>query len=147
MLAGRHDDWFGAALKRRAAELGLTDRVRFSGYLPRTEFLALLGAGALFANLSLYLDPFPTVNLEAGAAGRPVVGTCFGGTPEVVLDGQTGRIVNPYRLAAVTTALSELLADRAERERLGRAAAERVRAEFPLCRMVEAYARLFGSLS
>ena len=145
-LAGRHDDWFGAALKRRAAELQLADRVLFTGFLPRSEFLALLSAGAIFANLSLYLDPFPTVNLEAGAAERPVLGTCYGGTPEVVLDGQTGRLVNPYQLDEVVGALHALLDDPAERTRLGRAAGARVRAEFPQCRMVEAYATLFNSL-
>ena len=145
-LAGRHDDWFGSVLRRRAGELNLADRVIFAGFLPRPEFLALLSAGALFANLSLYLDPFPTVNLEAGAAERPVLGTCFGGTPEVVLDGQTGRLVNPYQLDEVVEALRDLLSDPAGRVRLGRAAAERVRAEFPLCRMVEAYTTLFRSL-
>ena len=146
-LAGRHDDWFATSLKRRATDLGLSERLLFTGFLPRPEFLALLGAGALFANLSLYLDPFPTVNLEAGAAERPVLGTCFGGTPEVVLEGQTGRIVNPYQLEEVVEALRTLLANADERAELGRRAAERVRAEFPLCRMVEAYATLFHSLT
>lgn len=145
-LAGRHDDWFGAMLRRRVGARGLGERVVFTGFLPRGEFLALLGAGALFGTLSLYLDPFPTVNLEAGAAGRPVLGTCFGGTPEVVLDGQTGRVVNPYRLDEVVEGLRGLLENGQARARLGRAAAERVGTEFPLGRMLEGYARLFHSL-
>ena len=47
-------------------------------------------------NLSAYLDPFPTMNLESMAAARAVVGTCFGGTPKAVKDGVTGYVVNPY---------------------------------------------------
>ena len=145
-LAGRHDDWFGARLARRAEQLELHERVVFTGFLPRPEFLALLGAGALFASLSLYLDPLPTVNLEAGAVGRPVLGTCFGGTPEVVLDGQTGRIVNPYRIDEVADGLEALLADPVQRAALGQRAAERVRCEFPLGKMVRSYAELYQEI-
>jgi glycosyltransferase involved in cell wall biosynthesis len=146
-LAGRRDDWFGRLLERRAAELGLAERLIWTGFLPRPEFLALLTAGALFACLSLYLDPFPTVNLETGAAGRPVLGTCFGGTSEVVLEGQTGRIVNPFRTEEIAAALEALLADPAERTRLGAQAAARIRDRFPLCKMVQSYAELFESLA
>jgi len=146
VLAGRHDDWFGALLKKRAAELRLEERVVFTGQLPRPEFLALLSTGALFGNLSLYLDPFPTVNLEAGAAGRAVLGTWFGGTPEAVVDGETGRLVNPYRLAEVTETLRSLLAHPDDRAELGRRAADRIRTVFPLQAMVDAYSSLFVSL-
>ena len=83
---------------------------------------------------------------EAGGAGRPVLGTCFGGTPEVVLEGETGRIVNPFQTAAIAEALEALLADPAERARLGERAATRIRTEFPLCKMVQSYAELFESL-
>jgi glycosyltransferase involved in cell wall biosynthesis len=147
VLAGRHDDWYGQQLMQRAAELKLSERVIFAGFLPHPDFVALLGAGAMFATLSLYLDPFPTVNLETGAAGRPVLGTCFGGTPEVVIDGETGRLVNPFRLPEVTTALENLLADPDQRERLGARAAQLVRERFPMRAMVDGYSRLFESLT
>jgi glycosyltransferase involved in cell wall biosynthesis len=146
VLAGRHDDWFGRCLKNRSAELGLADRVIFAGFLGRQEFLALLSAAALFGNLSLYLDPFPTVNLEAGAAGRAVLGTCFGGTPEVVVDGKTGLLVQPFQLSQVIEGLDALLADSEARSEMGRRAGDRIRALFSLSDMVEAYARLFHSL-
>jgi glycosyltransferase involved in cell wall biosynthesis len=146
VLAGRHDDWYGQQLVQRAAELKLNERVIFAGFLPHPDFVALLGAGAMFATLSLYLDPFPTVNLETGAAGRPVLGTRFGGTPEVVIDGVTGRLVNPFRLPEVTTALENLLADPDRRERLGVQAAQVVRERFPMRAMIDGYSRLFESL-
>jgi glycosyltransferase involved in cell wall biosynthesis len=146
VFAGRDDDWYVKQLKQRASDLGLQQRVRFSGFLPRPEFLALLAAGAVFANLSVYLDPFPTVNLEAGAAARPVLGTCFGGTPEVVLDQKTGLIVDPYAQQEVVAGLERLLSEPSLRANLGRRAESRIRAEFPLERMANTYARLFRSL-
>jgi glycosyltransferase involved in cell wall biosynthesis len=145
-LAGNHEGPYGRQLEQQARQLGVSDRIVFTGFLPRHEFLALVAAGALFANLSICLDCFPTVNLEAGAAARAVLGTCFGGTPEAVLDGETGRVVNPHRAGEVAQALRDLLANAAEREEMGRRAAERVRSLFSVCAMVEAYATLFRSL-
>ncbi|MCC7104093.1 MAG: glycosyltransferase family 4 protein [Chloroflexi bacterium] len=147
LLAGSHDDWFGRALARQSSELGVRERVIFTGRLPHSDFLALLAAGALFANLSTYLDPFPTVNLEAGACGRPVLGTTFGGTPEVVLDGETGLLVDPFCDSEVLTGLDRLLADIHLRERLGGGALERIRTMVPMRDMVRAYLDLFASLA
>jgi glycosyltransferase involved in cell wall biosynthesis len=144
-LAGPDDQAYAAGLKQRAEQLGIGSRVVFTGSLARRDFLALIGAGALFANLSICLDCFPTVNLEAGAVGRPVLGTCFGGTPEAVLDGETGRLVNPHRVPEVVDALRGLLDDAPLRQEVGARAAERIRSRFSLCGMVEAYASLFCS--
>lgn len=44
---------------------------------------------------SVYLDPFPTISLEAMAMGRPVIVTTFGGAKEAVIDGVTGWVVDP----------------------------------------------------
>ena len=41
-------------------------------------------------------DSFPRAVLEAMASGKPVVGTCYGGAPEIIEDGVTGYIVNPF---------------------------------------------------
>jgi glycosyltransferase involved in cell wall biosynthesis len=146
VLAGSHEDWFGRALARQSAELGVRERVIFTGRLAHGDFLALIAAGALFANLSTYLDPFPTVNLEAGACARPVLGTTFGGTPEVILDDETGLLVNPFCDSEVLACLDRLLADTRFRERLGEAALERIRTIFPMRDMVRAYNELFASL-
>lgn len=64
---------------------------------------------SVVATPSLYLDPFPTVNLEAMAAGKPVIGTCFGGTCEAVADNETGYIVNPYNKKELAAKIIDLL--------------------------------------
>lgn len=69
-------------------------------------------------NLSLYLDPFPTTNIEALMYGCPVIGTCFGGTPEIIQDGVNGFIVNPYSVEAIVTAIQRLMDDPSLSERI-----------------------------
>ena len=92
---------------------------------------------------SIYPDPFPTVNLEAMALGRPVVGTRFGGTPEVVEEGRTGFIVDPRDAEATARALTSLLADPEAADRMGRAGRERIAREFSLAPAVRP---VFGAL-
>jgi starch synthase len=78
------------------------------------------------------------VNLEAMACGTPVVGANAGGTPEAVLDGRTGVLVDDADdVGATTAAIERLLLDRDLRARLGRAGRERVREHFS----VDAYAK------
>jgi len=71
---------------------------------------------------SVWPEPFPTVTLEAMAAGRPVIASRVGGLPDQVVDGETGVLVPPGDPDALRRAIERLLADVALRERLGRAA-------------------------
>ena len=86
---------------------------------------------------SLYLDPFPTVNLETMAAGKPVVGTCFGGTPEVVSDNETGYIVNPYDEKELAAKIIDLLKDQEKATRFGNNGRERVKNFFSLEKQIQ----------
>ncbi|MDP8922914.1 MAG: glycosyltransferase family 4 protein, partial [Chloroflexota bacterium] len=136
--------WFRDSLAERAAGLGVADRVSFPGFLDRAAYHDCVAAAAGFLNLSTYLDPFPTVNLEAMALGVPVVGTRLGGTPEAVKDGETGLLVNPYEVGAVAERILTLLTDRQLRERLGENGRRRVREEFPVERMAARYEAIYG---
>ena len=136
--------WFRDSLAERAAGLGVAERVSFPGFLDRVQYHDCVLAADGFLNLSTYLDPFPTVNLEAMALGVPVVGTLLGGTPEAVIDGETGLLVNPYDVDAVAERALALLTDRPLRERLGANGRRRVREEFPVGRMAERYEAIYG---
>ena len=109
------------ALEATVAALGLGDRVRFVGALPRDQVLARL-AGARAAVLSSAWENLPHAAVEALSVGTPVVSTAVGGVPEVVRDGENGLLVPPNDPAALAGALRAILHDDALRERLAAAA-------------------------
>jgi glycosyltransferase involved in cell wall biosynthesis len=75
-------------------------------------------------------DGLPNALLEGMACARAVVGTWAGGLPDALRDGENGRLVPPGDVPALTAALAALLADPAERARLGAAARLTVQQEF-----------------
>ncbi len=111
--------------------------------LPHHELTAVLTAGTVFVCPSVY-EPLGIVNLEAMACGLPVVGTATGGIPEVVADGETGRLVpidqvsdgtgtptNPdVFVADLARTLTEVLSDPARAAEMGRAGRLRAEREF-----------------
>jgi glycosyltransferase involved in cell wall biosynthesis len=88
---------------------------------------------------SIYQDPFPTMNLEAMAVGKPVITTCYGGGKEAVENGASGFVVNPYHTTDFANALIRLLSDSALSDRMGRAGKARVETHFTPARMVADY--------
>jgi glycosyltransferase involved in cell wall biosynthesis len=80
------------------------------------------------------------------AAGKSVVGTCFGGTPEVVADGTTGIIVNPRNTVEFSNALITLLQNPDQAKKMGEVGKKRVQKDFSLEKQVEAYLQLFKTL-
>jgi glycosyltransferase involved in cell wall biosynthesis len=81
-------------------------------------------------------ESFPYTALEAGAAGKAVVGTMVDGLDEIVLDGQTGVLVAPDDPRALASALDKLASEPEAVAALGAAARERV-SRFSLSAMVE----------
>jgi len=110
--------------------------IRAGGWLSGAELRAAYDLADVIAVPSVYFDPFPTVNLEAMASGKAVIATCFGGSPEIVIDGETGFIVNPFETATLAERLGRLLADRDLSREMGRRGRARVRERFTLDKQV-----------
>jgi glycosyltransferase involved in cell wall biosynthesis len=110
-----------ASLERRVLELGLDQRVRFLGSLPREDALRYL-AGARAAVLSSAWENLPHAAVEALAVGTPVVSTSVGGVPEVVHDGENGLLVPANDVSALAGALRAVLVDDDLRARLANGA-------------------------
>ncbi len=75
---------------------------------------------------SVWPESSPTVVIEAMAMGRPMIGSRIGGIPQQIVDGETGYLVAPGDSDELRHALERLLMDSESRERMGRAAKERV---------------------
>jgi glycosyltransferase involved in cell wall biosynthesis len=104
--------------------------VRRLGPLPNHEVLALYPLADVVVVPSVVPDALSRVILEAMAAGRAVVATRVGGTPELVLDDATGVLVERGDRKALADTIAALLRDPARRQRLGTAAREHVRSRF-----------------
>ena len=94
--------------------------VRLLGW-QRAEQLAPWYAAADVAALSSRTEGQPIAVLEAFACGRSVVATAVGGVPELVRNDETGWLVPPGDVAALTAALDTALADRRTADAYGRA--------------------------
>ncbi|MGH7812719.1 MAG: glycosyltransferase [Candidatus Binataceae bacterium] len=131
------------ALREQCAALKLNGQVRFLGY--RGDVRGLLAAADLVALPSLY-EGLPLVAIEALAAGKPIVATAVDGTPEVVIDGQTGLLVPPADPGALAQAIERVLADPALGASLAAAGQAHVRENFGLRRQVEETIALYREL-
>jgi glycosyltransferase involved in cell wall biosynthesis len=114
-----------AALERRAAQLDVSDRVRFLGAGTRDDVIVLFRAVDA-ALLTSAWENLPHTLLEALAAGTPVIATAVGGIPEVVRDGENGLLVPPRDVAAAASAIDRLVRDEVLRASLAAAAAPSV---------------------
>lgn len=121
-------------LRAEAERLGVAGRVVFAGY--REDVPALLAGCDLFCLPSL-AEGMPVVVLEAMAHGKAVVATPVGGTPELVVDGETGMLVAPGDAGALARALAELLAEPERAARMGEAGRTRVLRDFSARATVE----------
>ena len=122
-----------------AGRLGVADRVIFAGYRD-TDYPDVLRCADLFTFLVPGSDGGCRAVLEAAACGLPAVVSSRGALPEIVIDGETGRVV-PEAPAALADAWLALLHDSALRARLAAAARRRAQQHFApeeLARQVEA---------
>ncbi len=132
-----------AANEVQAQALGIGDRVRFIGYVPREEIAAHYAAAHVFV-LPSYNEGMSVATLEAMAAGLPVVITRTGGA-ELVKEDINGLTFDWADVDTLTTHLRRLATDRALGPQLG--AASRARAEgFSWDAAVQRYLEMFAAL-
>jgi len=123
---------------RLAAELGVGDRVIFTGNISDEEMPLYYSACNLFIMASreeinkkgTLAEGFGIVFLEANACGKPVIGGRSGGIPDAVKDGETGILVDPKNINEIADAIIKLLTDEKLAENMGRKGRERVAKEF-----------------
>jgi len=126
-IAG-HDPWgYGPTLQAVIAELGVEAQVQLVGF--ENDVPAFLHALDIFA-LASRSEGFGQVVIEAMAAGKPVVASRIAPLTEIVMDGETGLLVEPENPKAFAEAIVWLLTHREAAQHMGRCGQERVRNHF-----------------
>jgi glycosyltransferase involved in cell wall biosynthesis len=112
------------ALRRRLAELGVSDRVELLGYVPHDRGLRDVYRSSHALLHVSWTEGLPQVLFEAFAARLPVVATAVGGVPAAA--GDAALLIEPGDAGAAEAALRRLAGDAALRERLVAAGVARV---------------------
>jgi glycosyltransferase involved in cell wall biosynthesis len=132
-------------LRALAEALGVADRLRFAGRQSRDGLKLLLHAARLVAMPSISAaEAFGLVQLEAMAAGRPVINTSLPtAVPYVARDGQEGLTVPPGAIEEMAVAITRLLDEPGLARRLGDAGAVRAREIYQLARFQDDNHRVY----
>jgi len=132
-------------LEQQARELGLSQVVEFVGWVEPNRVLALMNTTTMVLIPSRF-EGLPQVAIQAALMARPVVATCVGSLPEVVVPQETGLLVEKENSVALAKAIAYLL-DHPERTmRMGQAAHLRAQEMFRWKRCIEAYDALYREL-
>jgi glycosyltransferase involved in cell wall biosynthesis len=131
-------------LAAQVARLGLEDRVHLPGYLDHPERVL---EDADLAVLPSHTEGLPNAALEALAMSVPVLATRVGGTPEVVTDGETGRLVEPHSPRALADALLDFAADPQPWRRMAARGREVVAARFDFAARTREMERIYAELA
>jgi glycosyltransferase involved in cell wall biosynthesis len=136
-IVGKPEGGCANELRERVRAAGAGGHVEFVGFVGRGDLPGFYRRADLFCSPARYEGGVANVYLEAMACGRPVVASTAGGAPEAVADGETGLLVPPDDVAAVVRAIDRLLADPAQRRRVGEAGRRRVEEYFAMDRYID----------
>ncbi|MEP5759913.1 MAG: glycosyltransferase family 4 protein [Litoreibacter sp.] len=136
---------FEQELKDRISAAGLTERIRFYGEVPVNEI------SQWYQSLDLFVAPqrwegFGLTPLEAMACGVPVLATRVGAFEELILDKQTGRLIDRDDIPAMTQALDDALNDRDQMLHWSKAARAHVCERFTLEKEADALIDIYKTL-
>ena len=130
-------------LRQLASETAAPGSFHFTGW--REDVEAVMGCMDVVVVPTLTPEPAALTLMEAMAMGRPLVATRTGGTPEIVLDGQTGLLFEPGDHTALAAKVCALLDDPGAAARLGAAGRLRVEERFSLARHLDEVRHLYES--
>ncbi len=125
---------------------GLSDRVQFQNWLNGDALVSQLQEANLFVFPSRH-EGMPNAVLEAMACGLPVVASRIAGNEELVVDGENGLLVAPEDARALRNALTELIANATQRQKMGAASRQFVEASYSWSRIAKQYLALVETVN
>ena len=141
---GSGDPLYVDQLKARIAQAGLAGIWNWMGY--EQDKAKIFGSMDVCVVPSCFGDPFPTVAMEAGVYGLPVVASRIGGLPEIVEDGITGWLVEANKPEQFAEKIEWLVRNPEKARAMGAAGRERVFTHFTVEKMVAGFEEMFKEL-
>ena len=136
---------FRPQVEQRIAELGLTEATFFAGYR-EDDLPEVLAALDVFVLLAPGSEGSCRAVLEAMAVGKPVIAARVGALQDIVLDGETGLLIEPHAPTALAHALSRLLRAPEQARQMGLRGRQRIERVFSRDRHVDTVLRLYRQL-
>jgi len=119
-------------IKKISQDLGLEKKLMFTGYLKENELKLAYNSADVSIFPSLCFEGFGMANLEAMACRKPTISTFFGGPSEVVIDGETGNLINPNNIKLMSEKIIDLLKNSEKAKKFGEAGYQRAKKFFSL---------------
>ncbi len=136
LVLGSSEDYISYILQL-GHRLSVEDRTVFLPWLSGDDLKAAYALATVCITPSIYREPFNLINIEAMTMRKPVITTCFGGPPEVVIDGVTGYVVDPRDVEIFSSRLLELLRDDERSAAMGEAGYRRVIENFTVAHQAD----------
>jgi len=134
------------ALERHAEALGIGHAVRFLGWVEPERVPDILNESCVVLMPSRWCEPFGLIAVQSGQMARPIVATRTGGIPEIVVEGETGLLVEPDDPRGMAERVTFLLRHPDMGRQLGRRARKRAQTLFTLERCADEYDALYRRL-
>lgn len=131
--------------ERLKSEIASNNRIQYLGY--RGDIENIYQSSDIIIVPSRWEEPFGLINIEAGAAGKPVVATRVGGIPEIIHHGKNGFLIEKDNLDELNTYTKKLIADADLRYKMGcygRANVERKFTDAPIRKLEALYTELLS---
>lgn len=134
-------------LEQQSANLGLTESVEFTGWVPPEKIPNLMNSSTVVMMPSRWSEPFGLVALEAAQMARPIVAARVGGLPEIIVHERTGLLVDKENAFSIAEQIIYLLLHPEFAVELGQSARRRAQEYFSIERLVNAYDSLYQKLN
>lgn len=141
---GEGDRAYGRKIENLCRELDIIDNVIFTGF--QKNAIDYMGLMDVVTHTSIDPEPFGIVMLEAMYLAKPLVSTTIGGPAEIIVNGETGLLVDPNRPELLADAVATLLRDRARAAELGRKSLVRLHERFSIERNVAANSAVYDEI-
>jgi glycosyltransferase involved in cell wall biosynthesis len=136
------------AVRDEVKTLGLSAAVELLGNVPSDRMPQVIrAADAIVLPSYMSGETFPISLLEGMALGLPAVGTRWFGIPDIVVDGETGLLVEPHDVSGLAAAMERLVTTPDEARRMGESGRLRALTKFSSAAVAQAYFDLYAGRS